>query len=103
MVVGKFADTFLGVIDTPEEAGDLDCVTASYTGYVFPHLAAKSGDGWLWIGGLSSQFEDPLDAMKEIMDKLKCRYAYISVRFNVISNKNHTLVGYLFDDFRCSG
>lgn len=68
-------------IDTPEEAGDFDCVTATYTGYVFPHFSAKSGDGWLWIGGLSSQSENPLDAMREVMDKLQCRYAHIRSPF----------------------
>lgn len=76
---------FAGPIDTPEDAGDLDCVTNSYRGYVFPNSSAKSGDGWLRIGGLCSQTEDPLEAMKETMDKLQCRYAHLPKLFWYLS------------------
>lgn len=81
------------MVDTPEEAGDFDCITTSYTGYVFPHFSANSGDGWLWIGGISSGTEDPLEAMKEVMDKLKCRYAYITPHIT-LNQAEITLVVY---------
>ncbi|KRT83502.1 hypothetical protein AMK59_3151, partial [Oryctes borbonicus] len=33
--------------------------------------SAKSGNGWLWIGGIHGTSENPYEAMKEAMEKLK--------------------------------
>lgn len=35
----------------------------------------KSRDGWLWIGNITGNSEDPYESSKEAMKKLKCRYA----------------------------
>lgn len=37
----------------------------------------KSGYGWLWIGSIQGNAEDPIEAIKQAMENLKCRYALL--------------------------
>lgn len=37
--------------------------------------SVKSGNGWLLVGGIHGTSENPYEAVREAMDKLKCRYA----------------------------
>lgn len=46
--------------------------------------SAKSGNGWMWIGGIHGTSENPSEAIKEAMDNLKCRYARSTFSYSLI-------------------
>lgn len=55
----------------------------------------KSGFGWLWIGSIQGNAEDPIEAIKQAMENLKCRYALPLIIIKLLNNfkiENHKLL-----------
>lgn len=72
-------------------------VTVSHVEELHQNInSVKSGNGWVWIGGIKGESKNPYEAIKEAMDKLTCRYArsifflltvllkYVSLRYIIL-------------------
>lgn len=58
---------------------------------------SKNVNGWLWVGALHGNSENPQQAMKEALEKLKCRYANLK-QVNTIEQPCvlHCYIAHLF-------
>lgn len=61
-------------METENKANGLDVI--NFDDYYPDQMTyAKSGDGWLWISGITGSSPNPAEAITEALEKLKCRYA----------------------------
>lgn len=61
-------------METENETNGLDVINSDDY-YPDQMTYTKSGDGWLWISGITGSSLNPTEAITEALEKLKCRYA----------------------------
>lgn len=63
-------------IDSQNEDSETEANTTNESSSLDQPLNfSKNSNGWLWVGALHGNNENPQEAMKEALEKLKCRYA----------------------------